>query len=154
LADLSDRQGDVGFGEAADCGAEGNVVAHREVGEQGVILEHGVHRALVGGQRGDVLAVQPHPAMIRLIEAGGNPQQSRLAAARGAEQRKGLALRNVERDVVDGGERAETSGDFFKAEERGHGRAVSLRKRRRMSTQNWGPGWAALTLGIIMNDCS
>src|SRR3546814_16235525 len=57
------------------------------------------------------LALQQDGALAGRLEAGQHAQQRGLAAARGAEQREELALEDVEGDVVDGDEVAETLGD-------------------------------------------
>jgi hypothetical protein len=129
---------DFGRREAGDFRPKGDVLAHREVGKEGVVLEHGVDRPLVGGQGGDVLAVQPHPPVVRLVEAGRNPQQRRLPAPRRPEQRKRLALLDIERDVSDSRERPETPGDILEAEEGSHGRAESRRSGGGLSIMKLG----------------
>ena len=54
----------------------------------------------------------------RRLEAGQHPQQRRLAAARGAEQREDLALGDVDADVVDGAVAVEVLDDVLDLEER------------------------------------
>ena len=44
-----------------------------------------------GGDAGDVLAADEQLARLVLVEAGDQPQQRRLARARGPEQREELA---------------------------------------------------------------
>ena len=98
-------------GPLGDDQAEGDVVADGHVGEEGVALEDGVDLALVGGQFGDVPAVQEDPAGVGPLEAGGDPQHGRLAAAARAEEGEELALLDLEADVVDGLDGAEPLGD-------------------------------------------
>ena len=45
-------------GHAAQLQSEGDVVKHVQMGEQGIALEHRVHRALVRGRLGDVLTTE------------------------------------------------------------------------------------------------
>ncbi len=82
-----------------------------EVGEQRVVLEHHVHRALVGRVAGDVAIAQEDPAARRELEAADHAQGRRLAAAGRAEQREELASGDVEGHLVDGDDLAEPLGD-------------------------------------------
>src|SRR3546814_695381 len=91
--------------------AEGDVLLDVHVREERVGLEHHVHGPLVGRHAGHVLALQQDGALAGRLEAGQHAQQRGLAAARGAEQREELAPEDVEGDVVDGDEVAETLGD-------------------------------------------
>ncbi len=82
--------------------AELDVALHRQPGEQRVALEH--HAAL-GRGAGDRPAVEGDDALGRLGEAGDQAQQGRLAAARGADDHRQLALGDRERDVLERGDR-------------------------------------------------
>ena len=75
---------------------EGDVALHRHMGEQGVGLEDHVDRPFVGRHGRHVDPVDQHPAFVRRFKPGDDPQQRRLAAARGAEQREQFALVDVE----------------------------------------------------------
>ena len=75
---------------------------------QDVIMGH--HDTLIGADarvivlltdRRHVAAVERHPAMVDLGEAGNGTQQRALAAAAGAEQHQELALADVQGNVVD-----------------------------------------------------
>ena len=81
--------------------AEGDVVIHVHVGEEGILLEDGVDLALVGRDADDVLTVEEDLALGGLQEAAEDAQQCRLAAARGAEQRDELIFVNVKRDALE-----------------------------------------------------
>ncbi len=70
--------------------------------EQGVALEDGVHVALVGRQRCDVLTGQQHRALAGVAEAADHAERGGLAAARGAEQGEEVAGLDVEVQAVDG----------------------------------------------------
>ncbi len=61
--------------------AEGDVVPHRHVGEQGIALEHHADAPLLGFLPGNVLTGHPHLAAIHRGEPGQRPQQGGLAAA-------------------------------------------------------------------------
>ena len=83
---------DLVLGNLFDGQTVGHVVKHCHVGEQGVILEHGVHVPLIG-----LLALHPFP--LHLDDAGGgilkpgdHPQGGGLAAAGGPQQGEELPL--------------------------------------------------------------
>jgi len=75
---------------------EAYVARHREVGKQGVVLEHHADAALLGGQHLPRRAQQPipqHDAAARDgLEARQGPQHRGLAATRGAQQAGDHAL--------------------------------------------------------------
>ncbi|MPL92914.1 hypothetical protein SDC9_39038 [bioreactor metagenome] len=72
--------------------AETDVLAHGEMREDRVGLEHHVGRALVRRDIGHVLAVDQHRARGDVLEARDGAQKRGLAAARGAKEREELAL--------------------------------------------------------------
>ena len=113
---------------ARDAQAEGDVVADAQVREQRVVLEHGVDAAHVRRQARDVAPVEEDAAGVRLLEAGEDAQQRRLAAAAGAEQGVELAALDLQARVVDGREAAEALGDVFENEKLRH---VARPPRRR-----------------------
>ncbi len=94
---------------------------HAHMRKQRVGLEHHVDRPPMRRQRGQVRPVEPDRARIRRLEAGDEPQQGALAAARRAEQAENLATREIEGDAVDGRLRAEAFGDPLDTEQRGGG---------------------------------
>ena len=78
-----------------------DVLRHRHVAEQRVVLEHQSHAALAGGDVRDVAPVQRDAPMVDTGEPGDGAQQRALAAAAGAQQHEKLPVTDVERDVVD-----------------------------------------------------
>ena len=80
--------------------AEGDVVVHVQVVEQGVLLEHRVDAALVGGDARHVLALEQHLAGGGHFKPADDAQQRGLAAAGGPQQRDKFALADVQVDVV------------------------------------------------------
>ncbi|MGX1367088.1 hypothetical protein RKD19_002447 [Streptomyces canus] len=78
--------------DATPAQAEGDVLEDVEVREEGVGLEDGVHRPLVGRQPGDLLVAEVHGARGGLLQAGDHAKGGRLAAAGGAEQGEEGAL--------------------------------------------------------------
>ena len=91
--------------------AEGDVLEHRHVAEQRVVLEHEADVALAGAVAQRILAVDPHFAGIRPVEAGDDPQQRGLARTGRTEQRQQFALADLQVDIVERGERAELLDD-------------------------------------------
>ena len=69
--------------------AEPDVLADREVGQQGLLLEHhadAVPRGIGGAAQDDRLAAEEDSAGVRLIDPGQDPHQGRLAGAVLADQ--------------------------------------------------------------------
>ena len=91
---------DLGRRAALHLQPETDILRHRQVREQGIALEHGVHRAAVGRVLGDILAVQKDFPRSGRFESRDQAQQRGLAAARGAQKREELALADVYRDIV------------------------------------------------------
>jgi hypothetical protein len=78
-----------------------DVLRHRHVREQRVVLEHDAEPALGGRDREQVAPLERDATRGRLDEARDHLQRGCLAAARRSEQRDELALVDGERDVVD-----------------------------------------------------
>src|SRR5712692_10242020 len=94
----------------------GHVGGGGEVGEQGVGLEDDAEVPLRGGQGRDVAAGLLDAAARLDVEAGDGAQQRGLAAPRRTQEADELALVDLERDVVEGGEGAELLGEALNAE--------------------------------------
>jgi hypothetical protein len=69
---------------AAQLQTKADVLAHSAVLEQGEVLEHKAHLALLHRARGGLLAGDPDPPGIGLLQAGDQPQQGALAGTRWA----------------------------------------------------------------------
>ena len=86
--------------------AEGNVVAHVQVREQGVVLEHHADAARLGLDMrvriGQHAAVHAHAACGQPFEPGHRAQQRGLAAARRADQHADLAFGQRQRHAGHG----------------------------------------------------
>src|SRR5205807_1312017 len=82
--------------------AERDVLEDREVREEGVRLEDGVHVAAVRRLTRHVALAEVDRPVARLLEAADHAQRRRLAAARGAEKGEEAALLDLEREVVHG----------------------------------------------------
>ena len=96
-----------------DAQAEGDVVEHRHVAEQRVVLEDEAHLALAHmGLRG-VLAIKQHAAAVSGLQPGNDAQQRGLAAARGVQRGDEFARGEVEADVAERGEAAEGLADVL-----------------------------------------
>ena len=111
LQELRHARADLVLGEAPrarpHAQAEGDVLEHRHVAEERVVLEHEADAALSHVAHGRVLAREQHLAAVGPLEPGDDPQQARLARARGAEERHQLARRDVQAHVVHRDEGAE-----------------------------------------------
>jgi hypothetical protein len=81
--------------------AEGDVVEHVQVGEEGVALEDRVDVAAVGRDGGEADPVEADVPRGRPLEAGDQAQRRRLAAAARAEQGEELPGGDLEVDRVD-----------------------------------------------------
>ena len=99
---LLDDAADLLLGRAPHLQSEGDVLRHRHMGEQGIALEDGIDRPLIGRQMLDRAALEQDLAGARLLEAGDQAQQRGLAAARGAQEGEELVLPDGDRDVVEG----------------------------------------------------
>ena len=93
-----------------------DVLGHRHVAEQRVVLEHQAHAALARGDVRDVAPVQGDAAVIDPRQPGDGAQQRALAAAAGPEQHEELAVADVERDVVDDRHAAVVLGDLVEGD--------------------------------------
>ncbi len=80
--------------------AEGDVLRHGEMREEGIALEDEAGIAVIGRDVGHVALAEQDAARRRLDEAGDEAQRRRLAAARGAEQDQELALVDLQRDIL------------------------------------------------------
>ena len=92
LHELVGLLGDLGLGQLLVLQAELHVLAHGEMGEDGVILEDHADVALGGVQVVDALVVEVEVAALDAVEARDHPQKGGLAAAAGAQQGEELAL--------------------------------------------------------------
>ncbi len=99
-------------GAAANAQREADILGDGLGGEQGIGLEDESDPALVRRQGLHSLAVNGERARVSPGEAGDDAQQGRLSAAAGADQSDEFTRRDVEGDVVDGGDVAEGLGDI------------------------------------------
>jgi hypothetical protein len=97
----------LGRGDTLRTQTEGDVVDHGHVREERVLLEDGVHVALVGRHPGHVHTLEQDATRRRLLEAGDHLQQRGLAATGRPEQREELTLVDREVGAVHGHEVAE-----------------------------------------------
>ena len=109
--DLRDPSLQLGALDPLSAQPERHVLVDRQVREERVALEDGVHVALVRWEADDVLAAEQDRAGIGLLEASDHPQRRRLAAPGRAEQREEGAGRNLERDAVHGRDAVERLDD-------------------------------------------
>ena len=86
LQHLMDPAVDLVLGQLRHLQAEGDIIIHIQMREQGIPLENGVDLPSVGGQIVDDLAVKGHCAAGRREEATDDTKRGGLAAAGGAQQ--------------------------------------------------------------------
>src|SRR5581483_11437976 len=84
----------------------------RHVRKQRIVLEHEPDIAPISRQAGDIRAEDRDRPMIDRLEARHQPQRRGLAASGWPEQGDDLAARDLEREPVDGGVRAEALDDI------------------------------------------
>ena len=114
----------VGLGETAHAQRESDVVAHAEMGEQRIGLEHHRRVPVDGRQPHDILAADEDFPVGRVLVAGDHAQDGGLAAAGGAEKTAIRPIGNLEVDALDDGVDAIVAlgeaGEFDIAPLRGH----------------------------------
>ena len=96
-----------------------DIVQHAHMREKRVGLEHHRDVAVGGGELRHVALADADPAARRHLQPGDHAQRGGLAAPGGAEQRDELAGRDLERHVVDRGDRPVALHHALEA----HGRA-------------------------------
>ncbi|MNW57073.1 hypothetical protein D3C74_348480 [compost metagenome] len=69
-----------------DAQSESHILEYVQVRKQRIVLKYRIDLPLVGGNVVDDLAIEINRAFSRLGETGNQPQNSRLAAARRAQQ--------------------------------------------------------------------
>ena len=100
-ADLRDAPVDLGPGGLALAQPEGEVLVHRHVRVERVVLEDHGDVAVARRQMGDVLAGDRDRPRGRRLEPGDQAQRRGLAAARRPHEDHELAVGDVERQAVD-----------------------------------------------------
>jgi len=106
----SSARTDLDLRNAAAHEAVAHVRRDGQVGKQRVRLEDDAEVALRHRQRRDLLVALEDPSGALGVEARDAAKQRRLAAARRAEEADELAPRDLERNVLERGERAELLG--------------------------------------------
>src|SRR5207302_7920506 len=96
--DAVDPFGDRSFGHATQPQPEGNVVEHRQMREQRVILEYEPDIAAMRRLVVEALATHPDRPATQRLKPGDTAQGRRLAAAARPKQREKFALMDLERD--------------------------------------------------------
>ena len=99
---LVDALPDLALRHLAHLEPEAEVLAHRHVRVQGVVLEHHRDVAIARGGVSDVVFAEQDDAVGHLLEPGDHAQERRLAAARRPDQHHELAARDRQAHVVHG----------------------------------------------------
>src|ERR1700736_4098104 len=97
LQHAADPVGDLRFAEPAQAQPECDIVEHREMRKQRVILENEADVPAVRRLVVKPLAMQADRALGERLETGDAPQRRRLAAAARSEQREKFPLLHLER---------------------------------------------------------
>ena len=92
--------GDLVLSQLGDAQAEGDVVVHIQVGEEGVALEDGVDLPFVGRDIINPHPVEQHSTGCGLHEASDDLEGRGFAAAAGSEQREEFGIVDIEVYVV------------------------------------------------------
>ena len=100
LEQLRDLVADLAVRDPPPPQPEGDILVDRQVREERVALEDGVHVPPEGGQAGDIGLAEMDPAGGGVLEAADHAQRGGLAAAGGAEEREKLPAVDLERQVV------------------------------------------------------
>ncbi len=100
VEEAGDRRRDLARRSALGLQAEGDVLRDCQVRKERVALEDDADVALVRRQARELAPIERDGARIRRREAGHDPEQRGLAAARGAEQRHELGLADRKIDAV------------------------------------------------------
>jgi hypothetical protein len=95
-----------------------DVVERGHVREEREVLEGHADAAVIGGDIRHILAVDEDGATIRIVDAGDQPQQDRLARAGRTEDDDDLSLVGGERDAVEHGPVLERFGEVLQLEAR------------------------------------
>src|SRR5262249_12325296 len=122
------------LGALADREREADVVADGHVLEGRVVLEDETDVSPLWRESCRLFARKHDLPRIGALEAGDDPQQGRLAGAARAEQRRERALRDLQRDVVEGEERAEALRDVTNLDRHQAMSSRGLVRVMRMST--------------------
>src|SRR6185437_5864448 len=78
-----------------------DVLRHRHVPEQRIVLENEPHAAPPRRHVGHIVPVQRDPPVVQPREPGYCPQQCALAAAAGPEEHEEFPVPDLQRDIVD-----------------------------------------------------
>ena len=103
LQSLGHPGADLILGNLSGLQAVGHIFADRQVGKNGVVLEHHADIPLMGGNVVDALFSEIEIAAFNGVKTGDHTQKCGLAAAGGAQKRKKLSLPDVQGNAVERG---------------------------------------------------
>src|SRR5437763_808737 len=81
---------------------ERDIVFHIEVRKQRIALKHHVDGPPMRRHRSEISPIEKNATLIGSLESGQHAKERGLAAARGPEQGKELAFKDIQRQTVDG----------------------------------------------------
>ena len=80
--------------------AKGDVIEHRHMAEQRIVLEDEAHFTVAGVHPADVGTVEADMTAGLMLQTGDNSQQGGFSGARGPQQRNHLSGRDIQRDII------------------------------------------------------
>ncbi|MNZ90747.1 hypothetical protein D3C78_1097180 [compost metagenome] len=108
------------LGDAFNHQPVSDVFQHRHVWEQRVILEYGIHVALIRRQIGGLLPVNTNRAGSKLFETGDQPQAGGFPRAGRPEHGEKFPVLYLDRNTVHGANLAEAPRNIDKLHGNGH----------------------------------
>jgi hypothetical protein len=99
----------------------GDIVGHRHMWKQRVILEHDVDRPRRRRHRRHVDAINLYATAVNALEPGQHAQQCRLAASRRPQQAEQLAPVDIKRQIINSQDIAEAPRHIPDSDKGGHG---------------------------------
>ena len=118
LEHLFNARGDICLGHIPSFQPKGDILPDRQMWEQGIGLEHHVHRPLVRRDARDILTRQFDLARAWVFKPGKHAHHRCFTAARGPQQCKELAFINTQRQIIDRNEIAKTLCHILEADKR------------------------------------
>ncbi len=98
--------------------AKGDVFPDADMRKQCVRLKHHIHRTFIWRYGTDVCTCKFDPPFSDSFKPCQHPHHRRLAAARRSKQSKELLCKNIQRQIVNGGEFTKFFRDILKADQR------------------------------------
>ena len=111
---------------------EGDVLGHREMREERVVLKDHAEATARRRESRHVFPGYPDRAFVELLEAGDCAQQRRLPAATRPKENERLPFRNLETYVVEYRQLTKALGEILEMKKRAHPRPLTSRSHCRI----------------------